>query len=248
MKKLIHELLQGNKQAAAQLISIVENDRKKARAVMKEIKPHIGRARLVGVTGAPGSGKSTLINGMIAILRKRGQKVGVIAIDPTSPLSGGALLGDRIRMHVNANDDGVFVRSMATREGTGGLSLAAKDAAAILAALGMDTVFLETTGVGQSEIAVRKAVQTVVVVVTPNMGDDIQMMKAGIMEIGDVLVVNKSDLPNARTTAQELNTMVHLRPSNRPRPPVIVTAADNGKGIERLVEAVEKAGTRHWNQ
>jgi LAO/AO transport system kinase len=245
MKRLIHEVLHGDKRAAARLISIVENDRKIARAVMKDIKPHIGKARFVGVTGAPGSGKSTLINGMISILRNRGKKVGVISIDPTSPLSGGALLGDRIRMHDHANDDGVFVRSMATREGTGGLSLAAKDAAAILAALGMDTVFLETTGVGQSETAVRQAVQTVVVVVIPNMGDDIQMMKAGIMEIGDVLVVNKGDLPNAKTMVQELNTMVRLRPGNRPRPTVVMTTADEGKGLERLMEAVEKAGIGH---
>jgi GTPase len=241
MKKLINELLRGDRRAAARLISIVENDRQKSRGIMHAVRGRSGGTRFVGVTGPPGSGKSTLINGMTAILRKRGRKVGVIAIDPTSPLSGGALLGDRIRMQDHAKDEGVFIRSMATRKGTGGLSPAAKDAMKILAALGMDTVFLETAGAGQSETAVRHAVRTVVVVVNPDTGDDIQMMKAGIMEIGDVFVVNKGDLPNAGTTARALESLVRLRRDNRSAPPVVVTEADGGKGLERLVEAVEQA-------
>ncbi len=242
MDKLIYELLRGSKAAAAQLISIVENNEASARYFMKEVKPYTGKARLIGITGTPGSGKSTLINTLTGVLRKKKKKVGVIAIDPTSPLTGGALLGDRIRMHSHFRDSGVFIRSMATRKGTGGLSQTAGDAAAILDAFGMDIVFIETTGVGQNETAIRNFANIVVVVITPNLGDEIQMMKAGLMEIGDIFVVNKGDLPIAERKAQEIEDILRLLPSGRGRPPVVITTAGEEVGIKRLLEELEKAG------
>lgn len=240
MQKLIQELLKGSKNAAARLISIVENENDKRAGIVRALKPHTGRAHIVGITGAPGSGKSTLINGLTGLLRAKKKKVGVIAVDPTSPVTGGALLGDRIRMLDHFLDTGVFIRSMAVREGTGGLSKTALPAAAVLDALGMDVIFIETAGVGQSETAVKGSVHTVVVVLTPNLGDDVQMMKAGIMEIGDVFVINKGDLKNAAGTARELEQMLLLLPLGRKKPSVLVTAASEGKGIERLLEVIEK--------
>ncbi len=243
MSKLIRELLQGSKKAAAQLISIIESDRASARAVMKELAPFIGTARIIGITGSPGSGKSTMINALTGLLRKKKKKVGIIAIDPTSPLSGGALLGDRIRMREHFDDPGVFIRSMASRDGTGGLSRATGDATALLDVLGMDVIFVETTGVGQSETAIKDLAHVVVVVVTPNIGDDIQMMKAGLLEIGDVIALNKGDLPNARRKAHELEDTLRLLPQKRKQPPVIITAANNGTGIKQLLEELEKTSS-----
>ena len=244
MKTLIRDLRKGDKRAAARLISICENGGEEARAVLKELGPFARRAQVVGITGAPGSGKSTLINCLIGLLRARQKKVGVIAIDPSSPLSGGALLGDRIRMHEHSGDRGVFIRSMATRKGTGGVSRAAGDAARVLDALGLDVVFIETTGVGQSEIAVRDIVHTVVVVVTPGLGDEVQMMKAGLMEIADVFVVNKGDISNAEGTARALKKVTGMLPSGRKAPPVVVTAASEGRGVDRLLEELERQGGR----
>jgi len=240
MQKLIQELLKGSKNAAARLISIVENEGDKSAGIVKALKPHTGRAHIVGITGAPGSGKSTLISGLTALLRAKKKKVGVIAVDPTSPVTGGALLGDRIRMLDHFMDDGVFIRSMAVREGAGGLSKTALPAAAVLDAFGTDVIFIETAGVGQSETAVKGSVHTVVVVLTPNLGDDVQMMKAGIMEIGDVFVINKGDLKNAAGTARELEQMLLLLPLGRKKPAVLVTAASEGKGIDRLLAIIEK--------
>jgi GTPase len=239
MKKLFRELITGDKQVAARLISIVENEGDEARTILQELKPFTGKAHIVGVTGASGSGKSTIINGLTGLLRKKNRKIGVIAIDPTSPITGGALLGDRIRMNEHFGDNGVFIRSMATREGTGGLSRTASDAALILDALGMDVVFIETTGAGQSEIAVKHAVHTVVVVVAPGLGDDIQMMKAGIMEIGDIFLVNKGDLKNAAATARTLENTIPLLFRGR-TPPVVLVSATEGTGMERVLEEIEK--------
>jgi GTPase len=239
MKKIIRELLRGDKQAAARLISIVEDDGDEARSIMQEIRPFTGKAHIVGITGAPGSGKSTIISSLTGLLRGKNRKVGVIAVDPTSPVTGGALLGDRIRMQERSGDRGVFIRSMATRQGTGGLSRTAADAARILDVLGMDTVFLETTGVGQSEIAVKRAVHTVVVVVAPGLGDDVQMMKAGIMEIGDIFLVSKGDLKSAAGTARALEDTIPLFFRGR-TPPVILASAVTGKGMDRVLEEVEK--------
>jgi GTPase len=240
MNKLIRELLQGDRHAASRLISMAENDSAFGREVVDRLKPRLGAAHIVGMTGPPGCGKSTLISELTGLLRKKRKRVGVIAIDPTSPATGGALLGDRIRMHGLFRDRGVFIRSMATRKGTGGLSPSAGHAASILDALGMDVVFIETTGVGQSEIAVRDVVQTVVVVVTPDVGDDIQMMKAGIMEIADIFVVNKGDLSPAQRTARDLGNMIRMQAGREKLPPVIVTTAAEGKGIDRLLEEIEK--------
>ncbi len=240
-RKLVRELLQGGRPAAAQLISLVESDRAGARAVMKELAPFTGTARIIGITGPPGSGKSTMINALTGILRKKEMKVGIIAIDPTSPLSGGAVLGDRIRMREHFGDPGVFIRSMASRAGRGGLSRAAGDAAAVLDAFGMDIIFVETTGVGQSETAIRGLAHLVVVVVTPNMGDDVQMMKAGLLEIGDVIALNKGDLPDAGRKAEELENVLRLLPQGRKPPPVIITATQNGTGLSQLLEELEKA-------
>jgi LAO/AO transport system kinase len=242
MKKLLQEFFKGNKSAASRLISLAENDEEKGRSVMKELKPFLGRAHRVGITGAAGSGKSTLIHGLVGLLRKNGKKVGVIAIDPTSPLTGGALLGDRIRMQGYEKDNGVFIRSMAAREGAGGLSKAATRAASVLDAFGMEVVLIETTGVGQSETAVKDVVHTVVVVLTPGLGDDVQMMKAGLMEIGDVFVVNKGDLMNAEMTAKELENMAAMLPRSAKKPPVIVTTATEEKGVERLLKAIMEHG------
>ena len=239
-KNLIEKLLKGNKAAIAKLISIIEDDKKKRAAVLKGLKPYTGKAHIVGITGAAGSGKSTLINSLIKLLREKNKRVGVVAVDPTSPITGGAFLGDRIRMHKHSMNDGVFIRSMATRGEMGGISQSALDAASVLDAAGYDTILIETTGVGQNETTISDAVHTIVVVLTPNLGDGIQMMKAGIMEIGDIFVVNKGDLKNAEETARELEDVINLLPVDKQRPPVIITVAAEGKGIERVLEGIEE--------
>ena len=211
-KNLIEKLLKGNKAAIAKLISIIEDDEKKESGRIKGLKPYTGKAHIVGITGAAGSGKSTLINSLIKLLREKNKRVGVVAVDPTSPITGGAFLGDRIRMHKHSMNDGVFIRSMATRGEMGGISQSALDAASVLDAAGYDTILIETTGVGQNETTISDAVHTIVVVLTPNLGDGIQMMKAGIMEIGDIFVVNKGDLKNAEETAKSLEDMISLLP------------------------------------
>ena len=240
MKKLIQELLKGNKCAAARLITLIENNAKERKEILKALKPYAGNAHIIGITGAPGSGKSTLIDSLISLLRKNKKTVGVIAVDPTSPITGGAFLGDRIRMHKHSMNDGVFIRSMATRGEMGGISQSALDAASVLDAAGYDTILIETTGVGQNETTISDAVHTIVVVLTPNLGDGIQMMKAGIMEIGDIFVVNKGDLKNAEETAKSLEDMISLLPQKRKRPGVILTIASEGKGIERVLEGIEE--------
>lgn len=240
MKKLIQELLKGDKTAAARLITFIENNAKERKEILNALKPYTGNAHIVGITGAPGSGKSTLIDSLISLLRRNKKTVGVIAVDPTSPITGGALLGDRIRMREHSMDKGVFIRSMATGGSLGGISKTALDAAIVLDVLGKDIIFIETAGVGQSETAVKDIVHTVAVVITPGLGDDIQMMKAGIMEIADIFVVNKADLKNAEETAKSIEDMISLLPQKRKRPGVILTVASEGKGIERVLEEIEK--------
>ncbi|MBI5181104.1 MAG: methylmalonyl Co-A mutase-associated GTPase MeaB [Nitrospirae bacterium] len=239
MKKLIQELLKGNKGAAARLITFIEDNAKERKEILKALKPHTGNAHIVGITGAPGSGKSTLIDSLIKLLRENKKTVGVIAVDPTSPITGGSILGDRIRMRNHSMDDGVFIRSMATRGEMGGISQSALDAASVLDAAGYDTILIETTGVGQSETAVKDIVHTVVVVITPGLGDDIQMMKAGIMEIADIFVVNKADLKNAEETARSIEDMISLLPQKRKTPSVVLTVASEEKGIAELFKAIE---------
>lgn len=236
---LVVALRAGNRKAIAKAISAVESRGPRGASVSRGIRNALGRARVVGITGAPGVGKSTLVGAMIAELRKRRHTVGVVAVDPSSPVSGGAILGDRIRMTAHGDDDGVFIRSLASRGRSGGLSLATARVVDVLDAAGYDFVIVETVGAGQSEIEVAEVADLTVVVSAPGLGDDIQAMKAGLLEIADILVVNKSDDALATVTANQLSAMLGLRQESRRRVPVMKTSASNGTGITELVDAVE---------
>jgi len=235
---LVRDLLKGDKRAAAKLISLIEDDEPEATEALARIHPHTGRAHVVGFTGPPGVGKSSLINRLVRTFRGRGKKVGVVAVDPTSPYTGGAVLGDRIRMADTGVDPGVFIRSMATRGHAGGLALATFDAVRVLDALGMDLVLVETVGAGQSEVEIATRAHSTVVVEMPMTGDAVQTMKAGILEIGDVYVVNKVDLGNADVLVANLK--FQLEPRDGWRPPVIRTAALEGRGIDELADALDR--------
>lgn len=228
----------GNRAAIAKAISAVETGGEKSTALLSALHGLTGRARVVGITGAPGVGKSTLVGALIAELRKRNQSVGVIAVDPSSPISGGAILGDRVRMTMHADDDGVFIRSLASRGGTGGLSLATSRAVDVLDAAGFDNVIIETVGAGQSEIDVADVADVTVVVCAPGLGDDVQAMKAGLLEVADLLVVNKADDPLAAVTAKQLESMLGLRRRADREVPVLQTAATQGKGIAGFADAL----------
>ncbi|MEW5783815.1 MAG: methylmalonyl Co-A mutase-associated GTPase MeaB [Bacillota bacterium] len=234
MQQLVEELLGGSRRALARLISIVENSDPRKYAILKELYPHTGRAYVLGVTGAPGSGKSSLVDRLLQLARRDGLTAGVIAVDPTSPFSGGAILGDRIRMQDHALDPGVFIRSMGTRGSLGGLSRAAGEAVQVLDAFGKDLILVETVGVGQSEIDIVKTADTTVVVLTPAGGDSVQTLKAGIMEIADIFVINKADLPGAERTAAEVNGMLEMKGGYAWRPPVVATVSTRDQGIEAL--------------
>ena len=225
--------------ALARLISLVENGADDLPWVMRTVFPHTGQAYTVGVTGAPGAGKSTLVEALISRIRGEGHRVSVLAVDPTSPFSGGALLGDRVRMQSHASDAGVFIRSMANRGHLGGLALAAPEAIRVLDASGAAYVLVETVGVGQSEVEVMHAADTTVVVVTPRWGDGIQAGKAGLLEIGDVFVVNKADRDGGRDSVRELNQMIDLGAHRPWRPPVLETVATAGTGVDELWAAVK---------
>lgn len=244
-----HELLElaltGDRAATARLLSMVERGGDDARAVARLTQALAGRALTVGITGAPGAGKSTLTGALIGRLRGDGLRVGVLAIDPSSPLTGGAILGDRVRMQDHATDTGVTIRSMATRGHLGGLSLATPEAIRVLDAVGVDVVLVETVGVGQVEVEIARRADTTVVVVNPGWGDAIQANKAGLMEIADVFVVNKADRPGAEDTRRDLESMLDLAGRGGAegwRPPVVLTEGTSGRGVDRLWEAVEAHG------
>ena len=236
----IDRILAGDPRAVARAISIVEDGRAGAAGLMKAVFPHTGRGLVVGVTGSPGAGKSSLVDKLAGLYRARGERVGIVAVDPSSPFSGGAILGDRIRMQALGLDPGVFIRSMATRGNLGGLARATVDAVAILDAAGYEKVVVETVGVGQDEVEIVKTADVSVVVLVPGMGDDIQAIKAGIMEIGDVFVINKADRDGVLRTEKELEALLSL--AERPdgwSPPIVKTVATENKGIEELAAAVE---------
>ncbi len=245
--ELVERTRRGDPRAVGRLITIVEDGSAQVRALMGELAAHTGTAHVVGVTGAPGVGKSTTTSGLVGHLRSQGQRVGVLAVDPSSPFSGGALLGDRVRMQVHATDPEVFIRSMASRGHLGGLASATPQAIRVLEAAGCSTVLVETVGVGQSEVEVAAAADTTVVLLAPGMGDGIQAAKAGILEIGDVFAVNKADREGADATVRELRHMLTLGSSATDgawRPPVVKVVATRGEGIAELAD--ELAGHRSW--
>lgn len=234
-------IIAGEPNAVARAISRVEDGAADVAELMKELFPRTGRALIVGITGAPGAGKSTLVDKLAAFYRKQDERVGIIAVDPSSPFSGGAILGDRIRMQTLSLDQGVFIRSMATRGNLGGLARATVEAVAILDAAGFEKIIVETVGVGQDEIEIAKAADVCVVVLVPGMGDDVQTMKAGIMEIGDVLVINKADREGVLRTEKELEALLTFATrADEWQPPIVKTVATENKGIEDLAAAIDR--------
>ena len=246
MQNIVERLLQGDRRALARMVTLIENGIPQARRYLAELHQHSGRAHIVGVTGAPGAGKSTLVMRLVRELRKHEHKVGVVAVDPTSPFSGGALLGDRIRMVELSGDPDVFVRSMASRGSLGGLAASTRDVVRAMDAAGYDPIIIETVGTGQAEVEVMRTAQTVLVVVAPGMGDDIQAIKAGILEIADIFVVSKADKPGADQTIAELAMLLSLDPARRAsngqawRIPIIKTSSIKEQGITELAGAVAR--------
>lgn len=239
MKDISSKVLQGDPRAIARLITLAEDNDPLANKAMKKLHPHTGKAHVIGITGVMGSGKSTLISELTRIFRKQGKTVGILAIDPTSPFSGGALLGDRIRMMELAMDEGVFIRSLGTRGMLGGLASAVYDVVEIFDAAGKDVIFVETVGVGQAEVDVIKISDTTLVIIVPGLGDSIQTLKAGIMEIADIYVVNKADREGVDQTVAEVQSLVEITCSDKERKtPILQTVAKEKKGVVELVDEI----------
>lgn len=238
-RETIDRILARDPRALARAATWIENGRPEAEALLKELPPHEGRAVVLGVTGAPGTGKSTLCNALIRELRAQAKTVAIVAVDPSSPYTGGALLGDRVRMQQHHADPGVFIRSMATRGAAGGVARATKETALLLDAAGFDVVIIETVGVGQDEVEIARLADVTLLVLTPGSGDEVQAIKAGIMEIAQVLVINKADLPGAEKLEHELNASLGL--AHGYKPVIIRTVASEGQGIAELLSAAEKA-------
>ena len=239
---LSERVLRGDPRAVARAISLIEDESPQGAEVVRRVFARTGRAYLVGVTGSPGAGKSTLVDRLIAELRRSGKTVGVVAVDPTSPFTGGAILGDRVRMQSHVADAGVFIRSMATRGNLGGLARSTSDAALVLDAAGKDVVLIETVGVGQDEVDIVRTADISIVTLVPGAGDEVQALKAGIMEIADIFVVNKADREGADRTVASVEALLSLDSyaDGRWRPPIVKTEANTGKGVPELVAAIER--------
>ena len=239
---LSDRVLQGDPRAVARAISLIENEAPQGAELIRRIFPSTGKAYLIGITGSPGAGKSTLVDRVIGELRRSGRSVGVIAVDPTSPYTGGAILGDRVRMQAHVADSGVFIRSMATRGNLGGLARATAEAALVLDAAGKDIVLIETVGVGQDEVDIVRTADISIVTLVPGAGDEVQALKAGIMEIADIFVVNKADREGADRTVASIEALLSLDHygAGRWRPPIVKTEATTGKGLPELVDQIER--------
>ena len=242
--ELVNSMLAGETKSLAQLISLVENDSPALSEVIEIIRPRLGKAYRIGITGPPGGGKSTLVDKLTSTVRSKGLSVGIIAVDPSSPISGGAVLGDRIRMQRHYLDSGVFIRSMASRGSHGGLSEAVQATVNLLDAFGKDVIIIETVGVGQTELSIRGIADIVVLILVPESGDDMQAMKAGLLEIADIIVVNKADHVGAETLAAELRATLGAKPG-KSEPSILTTQAINGVGIEELYEIIDKRRKNH---
>jgi LAO/AO transport system kinase len=246
---LVNGVLSGKRRELARLISLIENEDGDAIEALIQLYKHTGKAHVIGVTGPPGSGKSSLVTKLTAEFRKRKNSIGIVCVDPSSPFTGGALLGDRIRMQEHSLDKEVYVRSMGTRGHLGGLARATSDAVRAIDAFGKDIIFVETVGAGQSEVEVIDVAQTVIVTDMPGSGDDIQAIKAGIMEIADIFVVNKMDLPGAERKVTEINAMLDIDPSEKDwRPPVLLTNSRSGEGVTELADKILEQLTRELYQ